>query len=506
MSRRGFLGAAGSAGAALTLAACGGTGASSVTTSRESSQEAASVSSSPYRSQPGLHPPPIHVRRRPAHPGTDAYVLTDAHAGKGQQGPMIIDRGGRLKWFMPVSDGGSTHKRVMNLRVQSYRGQPVITFWIGGLLASHGVGHYEIYDTSYRKVAEVHAGDGLRGDLHEFLLTPQGTALFTAYGVARGRIPTPDDAGTREAAYFYCCCQEVDVASGELLLNWRSDKQPIPFSASRRLPTPGDPTTPWDYFHMNSINIDPSDGNLIISSRNLWQVYKVQRQTGKLMWRMGGIGSDFEIDRRAHYAFQHHVTPHANSVYTIFDNEAGPPDVASQSRGLVIKVDEKRRKVHFMREYHHDPAVLSDALGSVQPLAGGEMFIGWGESSWFTQWNARGDVLLDARLPGVISYRAFLQPWEATPAEPPRFAVERVKGRLTVYASWNGATVHRKWRVLGGASAGALQSLQTAPVDGFEAAIVLSHSPRWLAVEALDAKGDVVGRSEALRVKRPVAD
>jgi hypothetical protein len=502
VSRRGFLGAAGSAGAALAVAACGGSRPSSVTTSHATTREAAHVTPPPFHSRPDLRPPRILVARRPADPGQEAFVFTDTHGGRGQQGPMIIDRAGRLKWFLPVSHDGSAHRRVMNVRVQSYRGKPVLTFWIGGLLGAHGVGHYEIYDTSYRQIARVQAGVGLKGDLHEFVLTPQGTALLTAYGEAKGKIPNPDGQGTRTASYFYCCCQEVDVATGKLLLNWRSD-QHVPFSASRRLPTPENPATPWDYFHMNSINVDPSDGNLVVSSRNLWQVYKIERHTGRTLWRMGGAGSDFEVDRRAHFAFQHHITPHADGIYTIFDNEAGPPDIAKQSRGLVIKVDEKRRKVHFVREYHHDPKVLSDALGSVQPLAAGHMFIGWGESSWFTEWDARGDVLLDARLAGgVISYRAFQDAWSATPAEPPKFVAVHAHGGTTLYVSWNGATVHHRWQVLGGASTGSLARLTTAGVDGFETAIALSRVPDWLIVEALDDQGAVVGRSDALRVRR----
>jgi hypothetical protein len=259
---------------------------------------------------------------------------------------------------------------------------------------------------------------------------------------------------------------------------------------------------------MNSINIDPSDGNLIISSRNLWQIYKVDRHTGKTIWKLGGTGSDFEIPRRARFAFQHHVVPHGNGIYTIFDNESGPPDIAKQSRGLVLHVDEHRRRVSFLREYHHMPPVLSDALGSMQPLTAGDtraegpMFMGWGESSYFTEWDAHGHVVLDAKLSGgVISYRAFEQAWTGIPRVPPKVAVARRGGRLTVYVSWNGSTVHRRWRVLGGAKASALAQVASADVHGFETTIHLAHAPRWLLLEALDSGGNVAGRSDVIKVE-----
>jgi hypothetical protein len=492
LSRRQFLGAGAGATASLVLAGCGGLGGP-----RTITQTSTTIAPSTFRSEPALHPPAIIVDRRPADPSGERFVLTDAH-GVGQQGPMILDRAGRLRWFLPVSDHGSLRRRAMNLRVQHYRGEPVLSFWLGALDYAHGVGHYEILDQRYQRVATVHAAGGLRGDLHEFLITPQDTALLTAYGTARGRIPGVRGR-TRLGDYFYCCCQEIDIATGELLLEWRSDEQ-VAFSGSHLGP-PNSPRTPWDYFHMNSINIDPSDGSLIISSRNFWQVYKVDRRTGETLWRLGGDDSDFEIEPRARFAFQHHVTPHADGVYTVFDNEGGPPDEARQSRGLVLKVDEERGTVRALREYHHLPPVLSQALGSVELLDHGDVFIGWGQSSYFTEWNARGEIVLDARLAGdVVSYRAFQQRWRGMPTQPPKFVVQRTGRRATMYVSWNGATVHRRWRILGGPSAQSLAELRICDAEDFETVVELDPAPGWLRVEALDARGDVVARSDALQV------
>ena len=137
-------------------------------------------------------------------------------------------------------------------------------------MSAHGVGHYELYDQQYRQIAQVHAGNGYQADLHEFELTDRGTALFTAYGKATGHLP-----GGRVGPDFYGVVQELDVATGKVLFQWRSD-QHIGFGASyERVPTK--PGNSWDYFHVNSIAIDPTDQNLLISSRNTWAVYKVHR-------------------------------------------------------------------------------------------------------------------------------------------------------------------------------------------------------------------------------------
>jgi Arylsulfotransferase (ASST) len=298
--------------------------------------------------------------------------------------------------------------------------------------------------------------------------------------------------------------QEVDVATGKVLMEWRSDEQ-IPVEASMHLPPPADPRVAWDYFHVNSVAVDPSDGNLLISGRNTWACYKVHRHTGKVIWTLGGSRSDFEQAQGARFAFQHHVVPHDNGLITIFDNESGPPNQASQSRGLVLSLDHAARQATLVREYLHHPPVLSAALGSVQALDGGGAFIGWGDSSYFTEYDLDGGVVLDARLAaGVTSYRAFHDAWRGEPVHRPRIAVRRRADRgdrgADVYASWNGATVHRRWRVLGGSRADALVQLSSTAVTGFETRIALRGAPRWVAVEALGPDGRALARSTPQRV------
>ncbi len=183
-------------------------------------------------------------------------------------------------------------------------------------------------------------------------------------------------------------------------------------------------------------------------------------------------------------------------MLTVFDNEGGPPQEAAHSRALVLNVDQRRRRVTLQHAFGHKPEVYSDALGSVQPLAHGDWFVGWGRSSYFTKYSRGGAVLFDGHLsPGANSYRAFLQPWVAAPATPPDVAATTSGGGSIVYASWNGSTALAHWRVLGGASPTQLTALGTAPVVGFETAITLTQNPVCVAVQALDAHGKALARS-----------
>jgi hypothetical protein len=202
------------------------------------------------------------------------------------------------------------------------------------------------------------------------------------------------------------------------------------------------------------------------------------------------------------FRFQHHVVPHGHGVFTVFDNEGGPPQEASQSRGLVLHIDERHRRVRLERAMHHRPGVYSSALGSVQKLEHGGYFMGWGIATWFTEYDSHGRVLLDARLEpaGVNSYRAFQNSWNGRPYWPPLVAAQRAGRGATVYASWNGSTVHRSWQVLGGDDSSVLAPIARRDAEHFETAITLAAAPAWLAVQALDDSGQVLSVSAAVRI------
>jgi hypothetical protein len=450
-----------------------------------------------FRSRPDLRPPRVTVDVPSAPDADPGLVFTDAHFGPGQQGALVLDGRGEVVWFLPLS-GPSAAVRAFNVRVQTYRGQPVITMWQGRVVAGHGEGEYVLYDSSYRQVARVSAQGGYRGDLHEFVLTERDTALLTCYGQAASDLSAL--GGPASGAYWYGVVQEVDVATGRLLFEWRSDEH-VPLAESY-LPPPSS-GAPWDYFHVNSVCVDPTDGNLIVSGRNVWTVYKVHRTSGRVLWRLGGKASDFPLDGGARFAFQHHAVRWPDATLTVFDNEAGPPAEARESRALVLSLDERARTAALLRQYRHVPPVLSDALGSVQDLPRGHRFVGWGTSSYFTEYDASGRVRFDGRLaPGTESYRAFKQTWHGLPARPPDMAVEAGRDGVTVFASWNGATDVERWVVLGGESPARLRPVAAAPRAGFETAIRLTRPPSYAAVAAVGAGGRMLGRS-AVRAVRP---
>lgn len=448
-----------------------------------------------FRSRPDLAPAAVQVDID--RPGQDpGLILMDTQGGVGAEGPLIIDGTGELVWFRPVSAHPTSSTRAFNLQAQQWRGKPVLTWFDGSVTADHGVGEDVIMDTSYREIARVQAGDGCTDDLHDFRLTPEGTALVTCYPLAYGDLTSI--GGSSDGAYVAGVVQEIDVATGAVVFEWRSDDHVAFDETYSRVADYG--STPFDYFHVNSIDV-ARDGNLIISARNTWTVYKVDRKTGAVLWRFGGRASDFAVGPGAHFAWQHDVNEEHDGSYTVFDNGAGDYRTQQQSRGLVLEVDEAARKVSLKRQFHHPRTPLqAGALGSVQALPGGHVFVGWGLLAGFSEYAADGTPLLDGRLAGrdAQSYRALRSAWSARPAEPPSLAAESHPKGTTLFATWNGATGVASWLVLAGAEPSALAPIATAPRAGFETVIDLPRHAAHLGVVARDAHGNHLARSNVV--------
>jgi hypothetical protein len=437
-----------------------------------------------FYSRPDLTPPTVTLARR-AGSVADGFLFLAPSSGPGRRGTLIVDAVGEPVWFHPT-----TPVTAMNLRAAVYKGAPVLTWWEGKTERGLGTGTHVILDRSYRVVARVPAGAGRPSDLHEFLLTPHGTALVTSWEVA------PKDlrgfGGPSAGKVVGGIVQELELPSGRVLFEWRSlDHVPIG-------ETHAEFNNPLDYFHINSVEL-AADGNLLVSARNTWAVYKIDRGSGRVIWRLGGKRSDFRMGPGTRFAWQHDAREHG-SLLSLFNNGAAPK-VLPQSAGLVLALDTKRMRATLQRKYTHAPAALARALGSVQVLPNGNVLVGWGTEPYLTEYSAGGRVLLDARLPpGGQNYRALRFPWLGQPSVPPKLVAHRAAGATGLYASWNGATEVGAWQLRSGPAAGSLSDGVTMPRGGFETKLPLPPGDRYAAVVALDQRGKALRTSRTIRI------
>jgi hypothetical protein len=441
-----------------------------------------------WRTRPDLRIPALTVTHSEPGASSDPIFIAPYNSPTGQVGAVIVASSGEPIWENPLAGKVTT-----NFRVQSYRGEPVLTWWEGLIEYGHGVGEYVIADSSYRTVRRVQAGRGLRGDLHEFVITPRDTALLTSYVITAADLSSV--GGPRKGTIQDAIFQEIDLASGRVLLEWHSlDRIPLEESYA---PVEAEN---WDFFHVNSVGLD-HDGNLLVSSRSTHTVYKLDRK-GAILWRLGGKYGDFEMMPGSSFAWQHDARRQPDGTLTIFDN-GSTPAVEKLSRGLVLDVNEEAMTATLLRQYTHSK-ILTGSQGNMQRLDNGNVLIGWGEVPRVSEFERSGRLVYDAVLGEQYqSYRAFRLPWSGVPAEAPAIATARdgLNGReLTVYASWNGATEVEAWQLLAGERPGDLSPASSTRSQGFESALRTTSGGPYFAVRALDAGGAALGQSQTVSV------
>jgi hypothetical protein len=476
----------------LTVCGCGQTKTAQTTTGAKQAAQGPPPPTIHFVSRPDLKPPPVKILTR-AHDTAPGLIFLAPKMKVVQAGPEILDNRGRVVWFHPLSTHG-----VSDFKRQHYRGKPVLTWWRGRAPMGVGSGYYAIYDNRYHQVAQVRAGHGLTGDIHEFLITPDNKALFTVYHQLH--VDLTPYGGPKEGRIFDGIVQEVDIPTGRVLFEWHSYPE-VGLDESYAPPpkeSDGSKAAPWDYFHVNSIDVEPN-GKFLISARNTDAIYELSRSTKKILWRLGGKKSDFKMGPGTNFEWQHDARRQADGTITVFDNGAIPP-VEKFTRILRLRVDTSTKRATLVKSFHHPRRLLVPFEGNAQVLPDRHMFVGWGGIPYFTEFGAKGNVLLDARfgkLKGRVtgpnqdadSYRAFRFMWHGHPTDQPAIATLGHK----VYVSWNGATEVRKWKLVADG-----QPEATRPKHGFETSLPLPDGAKRIAVRALSASGATLGTSKTI--------
>jgi hypothetical protein len=415
----------------------------------------------------------------------------------GQTAAYFLNPQGALLWYQP-GDGHS----VKDVRVQSYHGNPVLTYWQGSYVNPPGGGRGQdvILNHHYQTIHTVTPGNGYQkqgADMHEFVLGHEGseaTAFISIWSPVQANLTSV--GGPSNGQVYDWIVQEIDVATGKVIWEWHAlghvpvSESHLPYALGQR----------YDYFHLNSIQ-QLSDGNVLISARNTWGVYLINKKTGKITWRLGGKRSNFKMGPGTNFEWQHDATMQGSGLMTVFD-DANSPKEESQSRGLEIRISTKNHTATLVHQYLHSPSTLASTQGSVQVLPNGNVFVGWGSKPYFSEYTPSGTQLFSGSFVApVASYRAFRSKWDGKPLQPPAIAVTQssTAGEDLVYASWNGATKVASWQVLSSStSTGSFDPVgPPVPWSGFETQ-VQEPSANYFEVEALDSSGSVLGTSAAV--------
>ncbi|KAB2576620.1 hypothetical protein DBV05_g4646 [Lasiodiplodia theobromae] len=432
-------------------------------------------------------------------------------------GPMILDGDGNLV-YMEKKWG-----EVMDLRPQTYKGETYLTFWSGTDDGTHGRGIYYMLDSAYEVKHTVIPANGLEGDLHEFEITPEGTALMTIYEIIPADLSSV--GGPVDGWIYDGLFQEIDIETGALVFEWRAsshysvDESFAPLKGHGRSEADA-----WDFFHINSVDKDPATGLYYISSRYMHTVTCISphnSENGTVLWRLGGKRSSFTDlagGAASDFSWQHHVRHYANDTLTIFDNGAYDNNAHlatphGHSRALMVRLDTDEMTVDLVAAFVSPSDILAHSQGSVQILPSGNVFVGWGHSAAYTEYKLTADgeveVLCDTHFGSaaffgwgwVKSYRAFKSAdWKGQPKTKPDVAVKRNR----IFVSWNGATEVRRWRLMGAANAEVEDEewvvMEEVEKEGFESKMHLvgKKGVEVVRVQALDGSSNVLEVSEVV--------
>ena len=312
--------------------------------------------------------------------------------------------------------------------------------------------------------------------------------------------------GPKEGAIWDNIVQELDIATGRVLFEWRSAEHVALEESYADVPRAerGAEADAYDYFHVNSVELD-DDGNFIVSARNTHAVYKLARADGEVLWRLGGKRSDYELGPGARFAWQHDARRQPDGTLTLYDNVADEEDAGGASRVVILDLDDERMRATVVRSFEHPTGLLATTQGNAQFLPGGHVFVGWGSQPFFTEFDRDGRVLLDGRfgVEGTDSYRAYRLEWTGRPLEQPAIVVESDGERRTAHVSWNGATDVARWQMLAGRTAQTLRPIAERATEGFETALPVETDEPLVAVRALNERGAVLGTSKSVSLAAP---
>ena len=267
-------------------------------------------------------------------------------------------------------------------------------------------------DSSYNIIDSIYMWNGYGTDEHECLVFENHHTLLMGYDYQQVAMDTVVTGGDSNATVIGLIIEEL-AGNANVVFEWRSWDH---FKITDAAPDI-DLTQPLiDYVHGNAIEVD-TDGNLLISSRHLDEITKIDRETGDIIWRWGGQyckNNQFTfLNDSIGFSHQHHIRRLPNGNYTLFDN--GNLHSPPFSRAVEYQIDQINKTATLVSEYKNDPVTYSVAMGSSQRLEGGNTLIGWGyfAEPAVTEVTTEGNIALSMSFTDntMVNYRALKHDW-----------------------------------------------------------------------------------------------
>ncbi|KAA8624964.1 Arylsulfotran-2 multi-domain protein [Pyrenophora tritici-repentis] len=464
-----------------------------------------------FKSLPGLEPPVLSINKTgETSPGM--IFFPQSGSGAHNYSLNIFREDGELVWVSGYGDYAAFRRTTLF-------GEPVLAYFKGISFAEpwgFGYGIIYILNQQYENIYNVTLWNETYPlqsiyplydptlwkpfswvDMHENLITPEGTMFIGAMNV------TPWDlssvGGPKDGWIVDSIAMEVNVTNSEILWEWSHLDHVDEVSLESAVPTYplGDlgrnSSYPWGPFHINSIERF-EDGSLLISSRHYCSIYKVKRN-GTVEWTLNGYsGGDFTLANNLSFCYQHDArihpsrTPNTTTISLFNNDNSAVVSHVNQSTGIFLSVDERTMTATLLQELvDPDDTIYSVSQGNMEVLPSGNSVLGYGSVPTLKEFDKDGNVVLSVswgEALAVQSYRDYKAEWVGKPSAKPDVFACRAHNGTEVYMSWNGATEHKTWTVFGGAVNGSLSEVVSVEKTGFETKASVEKMLMFVKVEA----------------------
>jgi len=321
--------------------------------------------------------------------GTGVLVLAMNPVTGGDGFTVMADRSGRIIWYRRFGGGA---------------------FALDGLPSGHLVLHQsnkEAFDEIELDGTVIRSWQDDKGsgttDGHDIQLLPNGNALvlgIEAHAVDSRRL----FAGGVASAIRLDATLSETTPDGAIAWRWSTWSRISEAEMTTDPTKPLDPTY-YEVVHANSIEPMP-DGDILVSLRNIGSVVKLGRQTGEIVWRLGGTRSDFRIkgDPLGGFYRQHDARLVGPNRILLFDN--GNQHEPAESRVVEYRLDPEAKTATMVWQFRRSPALFARVSGSVQRLSNGNTLVSWGPRGVVTEVDPSGVIVWEAKTPGFGVYRA----------------------------------------------------------------------------------------------------
>ena len=240
-----------------------------------------------------------------------------------------------------------------------------------GLISYFENGKYYLMNGKFQVVDSVSCiGNGINTDAHDMKIVENGNYLLLGWEVQNMDLSSYRFRPNRHPG------KKVQVVSSGVIQLLSNNKQKVLFEWHAKDYMHFDEmdinycwdTSTVDWTHFNTINQD-KNGNFLLSSKHQFEITKVDGKNGNILWRMGGMGNQFQIlkDSLPFFA-QHDVQQLPNGNLLFLDNGYCDVNRYHATRAVEYKLDETHKRAELIWSFRHSPDIFSFANGNVQHI------------------------------------------------------------------------------------------------------------------------------------------